>query len=338
MENRRLAVAIDDSEVRLAWIGAGGEVRNETAWPLDRFSTLIEAMLRFEAETGQPLWQAAAAIAIYGATYGESISLHRGRWTISRSGLASILGTPPTIINHVAAKGWAAVGGTGIQLAPLSRHGGLPDFTARNRWLAINVERGVGLAVIDSDGSGTLRITESEMGHCGFAPASALDRRLAEAVALPRVPATRWEMVLTVSVDSPIWTQHLPEVTRTDRLAMLADNVGRFLADAVTAHCAWGGVMITGKRIVEFQSAGLTDRLNRAFEEGAKFGRPIQSAPRWRLTGSDLTFSGLAEALARTAVPALAPTTAPVSPAVTPVAGPAPFAEPAPRPSIFNYR
>jgi glucokinase len=314
MDSRRLAVAIEDTEVRLAWIGSRGLVQHEVQWPLDRFSTLIEAMLRFESESGQPLWQATAAIAIYGATHGESISLHRGRWTISRAGLASILGKPPTIINHVVAKGWAAVGSRGIQLAPVSRHGGAPDFTARNCWLIVNIERGVGLAVIDSDGEGTIRITESEMGHCGFAPASATDRRLADAVALPRVPVARWETVLTLAVESPLWAQHLPEVARADRLAVLAGNVGRFLTDAVTAHCAWGGVVITGKRIGEIVGAGLGEQFNRAFEEGAKFGRPIQSAPRWRLTGSDLTFSGLAEALARsvakeavTAVPIATP-------------------------------
>lgn len=299
MDDRRLAVAIEDAEVRLAWIGATGAVEHEASWSLDRFSTLIEAMLRFERESGKPLWQATAAIAIYGATHGESISLHRGRWTISRSGLGSILGREPRIINHVVAKGWAAVGGTGVQLAPVSRHGGAPDFATRNRWLAVNIERGVGLAVIDSDGEGTIRITESEMGHCGFAPASTTDRRLADAVAQPRVPVTRWEAVLTLAVESPLWAQHLPEVARTDRLGILAGNIGRFLTDAVTAHCAWGGVVITGKRIGEIVAGGLGERLNRAFEEGAKFGRPIQSAPRWRLTGSDLTMAGLAEALAR---------------------------------------
>lgn len=301
MDSRRLAVAIDDAEVRLAWIGPSGLVQHEVQWSLDRFSTLIEAMLRFESESGQPLWQATAAIAIYGATYGESISLHRGRWTISRAGLASILGNPPTIINHVVAKGWAAVGGTGAQLAPVSRHGGKPDFAARNRWLIVNIERGVGLAVIDSDGEGALRITESEMGHCGFAPATTVDRRLAEALAQPRVPVTRWETVLTVPVEAPLWTQHFPEIARTDRLAVLAGNVGRFLTDAVTAHCAWGGVMITGRRIGEIVGAGLEEQFNRAFEDGAKFGRPIQAAPRWRLTGADLSFAGLAEALARSA-------------------------------------
>lgn len=316
MDNRRLAVSIEDTEVRLAWIGDRGEAQQEVAWPLDRFSTLIDALLRFEAQTGQPVWQSQAAIAIYGATYGEAISLHRGRWTISRTGLTSVLGKPPVIINHVCAKAWAAVGGSDVQLAAVSRHGGIPDFTSPNRWLTINIERGVGLAVIDVDRDGKLRVTESEMGHCGYAPATAIDKRLAEAVQQPRVPTARWEAVLTIPLDSPLWTEKFADVPRNDRLALLTDNVGRFLTDAVTAHCAWGGVMITGKRIGEIVAAGLQDRLNRAFEEGAKFARPIQSAPRWRLTGTTLTMSGLAEALARMPVEAPpAPAAAPPSPA-----------------------
>lgn len=322
MENRRLAVSIEDTEVRLAWIGDRGEAQHEVAWPLDRFSTLIDAMLRFEAQTGQPVWQAQAVIAIFGATYGEAISLHRGRWTISRTGLTSVLGKPPVIINHVCAKAWAAVGGTEVQLSPVSRHGTSPDFTQNNRWLVINIERGVGLAVIDVARNGHLRVTESEMGHCGYAPATAIDRRLAEAMQQPRVPTARWEAVLTIPLDAPIWAEKFADLPRNDRLGVLTDNVGRFLTDAVTAHCAWGGVMITGKRISEIMTAGLTDRLNRAFEEGAKFTRPIQSAPRWRLTGSTMTMSGLAEALARM----------PVTPAPAPVAQP--LAPPPPAPAF----
>jgi glucokinase len=303
MEHRKLAVAIEDSEVHFAWIGPNGEAQHQVKWPLDQFPTLIDAILRFEAQTATPVWQATAAIAIYGATYGEAISLHRGRWTISRSGLSSVLGTAPTIINHVGAKAWAAVGGKDVELTPVSGHGGKPDFTANQRWLVINIERGVGLAVINVDRSGALTVTESEMGHCGYAPATAIDRRLAEAVALPRVPTARWEAVLTIPLDAPLWAQHFPEMTREDRLAVLADNVGRFLTDAVTAQCAWGGAMITGKRIAEITGGGLAERLNRSFEDGAKFTRPIQAAPRWRMTGPNLTMAGLAEALARVTRP-----------------------------------
>jgi glucokinase len=303
MEHRRLAVSIDDAEVRLAWIDAQGEARHDSRWPLDRFSTLTDALLRFETETGQPLWQASAAIAIYGATHGESISLHRGRWTISRSGLTSVFGTRPTIINHVAAKAWAVVGGSGIQLTPISPHGTRPDFSGPSRTLVVNIERGVGLAVIDVDANGAVRVTESEMGHCGFAPASDVDRRLAAAAAPPLAPSARWESVLTIALDAPLWAASLPEIPRAERLAVLCDCVGRFLTDAVTAHCAWGGVIITGRRIAEIMEAGLADRLNRTFETRAKFARPIQSAARWRLTGSDLTLSGLTEALGRISSP-----------------------------------
>lgn len=297
MAGTALAISIDDVEVRLAWVDVSGVVLNAATWPLANFHTLIEALLKFEAETGRPLWQAQAAIAIFGTTHGESIALPRGRWTLSRAGLTSVLGIPPLIINHVCAKAWAAIGGQNVQVAPISRHAGSPRMNVRNRWLTVNIERGAGVAIVHVDDDGTLRVTESEMGHCGYAPATKLDRRLADALASPLTTVTPWEAVLTLALDSPIWTRHFPDVSHAERLEMLTGNVARFLSDAVTAHCAWGGVMITGKRIGEIVGGGLEDLLNRQFETGAKFHRSIISTPRWRLTGADLTMSGLAKVL-----------------------------------------
>jgi glucokinase len=299
-QQRKLVVSIDDDMISLAWIGEGRQLTAAERWPITRFRTLTDALLAYEQSTKLPLLGTSCALGVLGATYGETIMLSRGNWAISRSGLKSVFGREAVVINDVAARAWATLGGAGGRLEPMSGTAiGTPDFNRSGRWTLTNVANGVGLAVIDVDNLGAARVLECEMGHCGFAPVTEEDRRLAAALGERAKGAVSWEMVLTLGFDDPIWsTPGLPG-TRSQRVAMIGRLVGRYAGDTVMAHGAWTGAILTGRRTAELVAEAALPDFNAGFESKPKFPRLFRGAPRWRLAAQDLTLSGCAIALER---------------------------------------
>ena len=299
-QQRKLAVSIDDDSISMAWVTEGNRLGAAEKWPIADFRTLTDALLAFERKVGTPLLGAVCALGVLGATYGETIMLSRGNWAISRSGLRSIFGRDAIVINDVAARAWAALGGAGTRLESLSPTATVqPDFHRRGRWALTKVDAGVGLAVIDVDDSGTARVLECEMGHCGFAPATEDDRALAIALAGRGNALVSWEMALTVALDDPIWSTPGLPTTRAQRMAMIARLAGRYVGDTVLAHGAWSGAVLTGGRITEALADSTLPAFNAAFETKTKFPRLMRGATRWRLIGQNLTLSGCAVALNR---------------------------------------
>jgi len=297
-EQRKLAVSIDDDSISMAWVSDHGRLGPAETRPIAEFRTLTDALLAYEKKAGTPLLGAACALGVLGATYGETILLSRGNWAISRSGLRSIFGRDAIVINDVAARAWAAIGGMGTRLEGLSA-AAAPDFHRRGRWALTKVDAGVGLAVIDIDDTGVVRVLECEMGHCGFAPATEEDRALAVALAARHGGFATWEMALTLSPEDPVWSAPGLPATRSQRAAMIARLAGRYTGDTVLAHGAWTGAILTGRRISELLADSGTAAFNAGFDTKPKFARLMRGAARWRLVGQNLTLSGCAVALER---------------------------------------
>lgn len=300
-QQRRLAVSIDDDSINMAWVADGRQLSALEKWPLAQFSTLTDALLAYEKKTGTPLLGAACALGVLGATYGETIMLSRCNWAISRSGLRSVFGRDAIVINDVAARAWATLAGAGgPKLDGLSPTAiGAPDYHRTGRWALTKIDAGVGLAVIDIDQTGIVRVLECEMGHCGFAPATPEDWVFASALAARGTGLVSWEMALTISPEDPLWAAPGLPATRAQRIAMLARLAGRYVGDTVMAHGAWTGAILTGGRIGELLADTGAAAFNAGFENKTKFQRLIRAAPRWRLAGQELTLAGCAVALER---------------------------------------
>lgn len=297
-EHKRMIVAIGDEVVRAARVGSDRGLTGLQQWPVSRFATLTDMLLEFERASSQPLRGSRCAIGIFGATHGEAIMLSRGSWTISRAGLRAMLGQDPIIINDVAARAWAALGHAAGEIVALAPGGGTPpNFGKAGRWAFSNVERGVGLAVLDVDGRGRARVLECEMGHCIFAAESRDEQALAAALGARANTQVTWEMALTLSPDDPAWAAAGLPGARTARLEMLAHMLGRYLGETVLAHGSWDGVVVTGRRIADIVAERALTRLHAGFEHKPRFQRLLRRAPRWHLPGQDVTMAGLAVAL-----------------------------------------
>lgn len=301
---RGMAVSIGDEQVWMALVRADGRLDGLRCWPRQHFSTLTDALLAFEREARVPLRGMPCLLAIFGVTHGEAITLARGGWAISQAGLRSIFRRDAVVINDVAARAWAALGGRAGVPTALSPGAPPPDFTRAGRWAVTNIERGVGLAVIDIDGMGASRVLECEMGHCGASAGAPEEAALLAALAARNGEPPTWEAALTLGWDDPVWQAAGLPAARARRTELLARLTGRYAGEVVMAHGAWAGILLTGARGAEL-AADHAGAFNLGFEHRRRFPRLMRAAGRWHLAGRDVTMAGLAVALERH--PAMAP-------------------------------
>ncbi|MGE5562656.1 MAG: glucokinase [Bacillota bacterium] len=257
--------------------------------------TFTDVLQRFEREKGIALSGLQCVIAIAWAASGETISLVRSRWTISRAGLQAVFGTSPVILNDVAARAWATRSGT-ANVQQL-RGVGSPSFSRPGRYGMIMVEEGVGAAIVDVDRDAGVRVLETEAGHMDFSPANEREERLAKAVR-GSAAAVSWEMILMLDRHDPLWSEACPNLLESERPRMLAGLLGRFAINLMHSFGAWQGMMITGTRAGRMLEAGNRVYFDSPFSTRRNFGRLVIGAPVWRVDQHEAVLTGAAERLA----------------------------------------
>jgi glucokinase len=257
--------------------------------------TFTDALQSFERERGIALRGMRCAMAIAGAASGETISLVRSRWTISRSGLAAVFGTEPIILNDVAARAWATRSGT-ANFDNL-RGSGIPSLSRPGRYGMIMVEEGVGAAIVDVDRQAGARVLETEAGHMDFAPSNEREERLASAVR-GTAASVSWEKMLMLDRHDPVWTDACPDMLEPERLRLTAMLLGRFTVNLMHSFGAWQGMMLTGSRAGRLLESGNRHYFEAAFATRRNFSRLIIAAPVWRLDQHEAVLCGAAERLA----------------------------------------
>jgi glucokinase len=299
-----LIEASREGVIRFATAAASAKPRISTVHEVEiaGVPTFTDALQRFEREKGVSLSGLRCAMAIAGAASGETISLVRSRWTISRVGLQAMFGTPPVILNDVAARAWAARSGTAnIEQV---RGTGSPNFSRPGRYAMIMVEEGLGACIVDVDREAGVRILETESGHMDFAPNNDREERLAKAVR-GAAATVSWEMMLMLDRSDPIWGRALPELLETERPRLQAALLGRFAINLMHSFGAWHGMMITGSRAGRMLESGNRVYFDSAFATRRNFSRLILAAPAWRVDQHEAVLTGAAERLAQDVQPAL---------------------------------
>lgn len=270
-------------------------VSNVVSIPIDGMPTFTDALQRYERESGLPLRGRECVIGMAGAVNGETLSLVRSRWTITRGGLAAVFGRPVSVLNDVAATAWAARSGT--MRADSVRGFGQPLTDRAGRMVMLLVEDGVGACAIDITAEGRTRILETECGHMDFAPASEVEQRLATA-ARGLMPFASWERMLTLDADDPAWRAACPELVLVERHRLLAGLLGRFAVNLIHAFGAWQGVMITGSRAARLMGSENRVAFGVPFTAKRNFARLVGSTPVWRTELREPVLTGGAELLA----------------------------------------
>lgn len=263
--------------------------------------TFTDALQRFERERGIPLRGLNCAMAIAGASNGETISLVRSRWTISRVGLQAVFGTSPVILNDVAARAWAT--GAGTANIELLRGSGTPSLSRPGRYGMVMVEEGVGAAIVDVDRDSGVRVLETEAGHMDFSPTNEREEKLAKGVRGNNAVVS-WEMMLMLDRHDALWNHACPEMLEPERPRLLANLLGRFAVNLMHSFGAWQGVMITGSRAGRMLEVGNRVYFDSAFSTRRNFSRLLIGSPAWRVDQHEAVLTGAAARLAHDLKPA----------------------------------
>jgi glucokinase len=258
--------------------------------------TFTDALQQYEREKGLPLRGLRCAMAIAGAASGETITLVRSRWTISRSGLAALFGSEPVIINDVVARAWATRSGTAN--IELLRGVGTPSLSRPGRYGMVMLEEGLGAAIVDVDRDCCVRVLETEAGHMDFSPTNEREERLAKAVC-GTAPVVSWEKMLMIDRHDPVWSTACPDLLEPERLRMLAALLGRFTINLMHSFGAWQGIMLTGSRAARMLEPGNRVYFESAYATRRNFSRLIIGAPAWRVEQHEAVLTGAAERLAQ---------------------------------------
>lgn len=257
--------------------------------------TFTDGLQSIERQCGISLRGRRCAITMAGSTNGDTLSMVRARWTITRAGLQTLFGQPVEVLNDVVARAWAAKGkSAALQMV---RGFGRPQFDRTGRFVMIMVDQGVGAALIDVDRAGHVAVLETEAGHMDFAPASESELKLATATRGLSAAAS-YERLLMLDPRDPAWSGAMPTVSELERSRLQAEWLGRFAVNVMHAHGAWQGVILTGRKIAALTGGEQRTFFERAFTSRRVFSRLVGVAPVWSTAQSEAVLLGAAELLA----------------------------------------
>ncbi|MEO5774892.1 MAG: glucokinase [Sphingomicrobium sp.] len=265
------------------------DIRNVQEIDVHTVPTFTDALQSFAHENNLKLRGLNCIMAVASVTSEENVAIGRTRWMIARVGLGAIFGRPVTIINNVAAKAWALDAGTAT-LDDL-RGGGVFDLSHRGRYIIINVDQGVGCALIEVDNSGEIRVSETEAGHMDFPPLSDVEATIAHAIR-GSSPLASWEKMLVLDRHSSAWSAAGPKAMRGERQRFLASILGRFAVNLVNAYGAWQGVLVTGGTTANLLKGIGRTAFDEPFQGRRHFSRLIAACPAWHVRQKKAVLTG----------------------------------------------
>jgi glucokinase len=146
-------------------------------------------------------------------------------------------------------------------------------------------------------------VLESEAGHIDFAPATAVERQLADAMRNGDMAAS-WEQVLLLQPGDGTLAAATPGLTQAQRSALLAALTGRFTANMILTTCAWNGALLTGPGVARLIAADNAAAFDASFQNRRTFRRIFVTTPCWLVEQSDPVLTGLATLVAGRRLPA----------------------------------
>ena len=257
-----LADASFQGAVRFATVCSVSErLTNEQSFESTAFSTFTEAILHYAALNGIDPRRAGCVLAVPGPVFPGTISIARSRWTLSRDGVAQLFGGNAFMLNDVMAVAWSLLAPRANLIEPLI--GATPRPADAGRRVVILLDDGVGAAVIASQ-DGNVGVEPSEPGHCGFAPRTAQEAALFDALRSRRLHVS-WEQALCD-----------PSISETEAWAAMA---GEFVGDALLATAAWSGAILTGKQALRLLAPEAKAAFSARLASKSKYARQVGAAP-----------------------------------------------------------
>jgi glucokinase len=280
-------------------------------------STISTAISAFAQESGLRSLPSRAAIAVSGVPRGDTISITKSRWILSRTGLTAMFRAPPLIINDFAANAWA--------MSDPHCSGRIEPMTAApvrpgqaGTYCIIGLGSGLGVAIMSRDEHGLVNVLPTEGGHLGLMHGVKGAERIMNAVAVGDVPVasetlfagqgllSTYRAVCKLQGRAPAFNT-LSELLagaslRNDPAAAEAfEFVGRgfwhFAGNMALAYGAWDGVILTGSITAALKPVLRRPDLACAFHVQGPYTRQLASTPRAMISFKHAELEGAAVAL-----------------------------------------
>jgi glucokinase len=273
------------------------------------------ALIGFQRDLALPTLPHRAAIAVAGLARGDAISITHTRWFVSRSGLKAMMGHAPLILNDFAAEAWALCS---EDVYPAETFGTLPAPEPKKPgcYVVVGITSGLGVAVMNRDVTGAVRVLPTEAGHGAFAPASEELARLAADLFPGRYPVAAEEVVSAPgliaiygclarrahAVAAARTAEEITLAAKSDPLAraaceLLAKAFWSQLGSLVMTFGAWDGVLVTGGLANAIRPFLRRPEAQALFATSAKHQRVLQGVPRAYVTLDHAELVGAAAAL-----------------------------------------
>jgi len=312
-----LIADVGHNAMRLGLTDSEGRLRRETIRTFDsrEQSSISGAFSSFGHDCALGELPRRCAIAVSGATLGDTISVPNSRWYLSRSGLTAMLQAPPLILNDFAANAWAlSVSESDAQVEALAG-ARLQPGEPGTRCL-IGLGSGLGIAVITQDEQGRIVVLSTEGGHChfmaGLAEVDALltERRAKGPVSAEDLLSKRglfalYRMVVESQGARPrasdakgvthLASLHDPHAVRAT--ALFARALWYFAGNMALTYGGWDGVMITGSLAQALRPAIRSPDAINYFVVHSPWQRQLREVPRAIVSLEFAELRGAAQAL-----------------------------------------
>jgi glucokinase len=285
------------------------------AYPAEEVISISGALAAYWRSTHSTGLPERSAIAIGGLARGDTMSVTKTRWILSRSGLQAMLGHPPLIINDFAAEAWALYGS---DVRPQEMFSNQAPLSLRRPgcYCVIGMTSGLGVSVLTCSENGAVTVLSTEAGHSGFVAGSERIARLATDM-FPDIYPIQAEDLLSAPGLLAIYNElsrkqgtvpklRTPEeITRdfiTDEMAfraclLLCQAFWSYAGSLTLAYGAWDGILVTGGLAGALRSVLRRPEMQAMFVGEGKFRKTLEQVPRGYASLDNGGLVGAAEAL-----------------------------------------
>ena len=280
-------------------------------------STISTAISTFIRDSSLKSVPSRAAIAVSGVPRGDTISITKSRWILSRAGLTAMFRAPPLILNDFAANAWAMSDSRcSGRVEPMSSIQIQPDQPGT--YCIIGLGSGLGVAIMSRDEYGLVNVLPTEAGHLGLMHGLPEAEAILAEVGKSGEPVTA-EMLFsglgllsTYSAFCRLRGQAPtcrklsellgPSAMRNDRAAAeTLEFVGRgfwhYAGHLALAYGAWDGVILTGSITAALKHVLKRAELAMAFNIKGPWTRNLAAIPKATISFRHAELEGAAVAL-----------------------------------------
>ncbi|QIK78861.1 hypothetical protein G7077_08095 [Sphingomonas piscis] len=296
-----------------------GRLNHETVREYDPAaqSTISTAISAFARDVGLRSFPPRAAFAVSGVPRGETISITKSRWILSRAGLTAMFRAPPLIINDFAANAWAMSDPKcSGRMEPMTPTIVRPDLPGT--YCILGLGSGLGVAIVSRDEYGLVNVVPTEGGHLGLMHGLSGADRILNKLQAGGTPVTAETLFSGLGLLStyravcelrgqaprctslaellaPAMMTHDPAVLET--LEFVGRGFWHFAGNMVMAYGAWDGLILTGSVAAALKSVLRRPDLAASFNVKGPWMRQLASTPKASISFKHAELEGAAVAL-----------------------------------------